>query len=283
MSEEKASELVTQFNALRVVSAKYVPWHDRRCVASASSPGSFKLTATTKPEEIPVPGPYPILRHQPTEAGYLDSGADAVRVMRAALAADGFEFLPDGRVLDFGCYTGRLLRWFLNEARAGVEFWGVDIDAYAIEWANSSMNPPFHFAVTTTEPHLPFPDHYFNLAYAGSVFTHMNDLCMAWLLELRRLLRPGGRAYLTFNDTVSARVVSTKYPGWYDQEKLEEATLSLGKTLEEVNFLCVGQSPYCTIFYNREFLSARLRELFDLKGIQDEAFGWQSAYLVQSA
>jgi SAM-dependent methyltransferase len=282
-SELNASDLVAKFRELRVVSGKYVPWHDRACPASASYASGFQITADTRPEDIPVPGPYPVLRHQTTEKLYLDTGGHAVRVMRSILVEDGLEFVRGMRVLDFGCYTGRLLRWFLKEARAGVEFWGVDIDAYAIDWASSTMAPPFQFAVTTTEPHLPFPDRYFDLAYAGSVFTHMNDLSVAWLLELRRVLKPGGRAYLTFNDSASADVVTRKYAGSYDQEKLHEATLALGLTLEEVNFLCIDQTPYSTIFYKREFLIARLQRLFQLKAIKDEAFGWQSAYLVQTS
>jgi len=143
------------------------------------------------------------------------------------------------------------------------------------------MTPPFQFAVTSTEPHLPFSDGYFTFVYAGSVFTHMNDLSVAWLLELRRVLKPGGRAYLTFNDTVSAAVVTKKYSGSYDQLKLQAVTTALGRTLEEVNFLCIDQPPYSSIFYNRDFLKARLGRLFQLKGVYDEAFGWQSAYLVQ--
>jgi ubiquinone/menaquinone biosynthesis C-methylase UbiE len=41
---------------------------------------------------------------------------------------------------------------------------------------------------------------YFDLIYCGSVFTHIDDLADAWLLELRRITRPGGRIYVTVHD-----------------------------------------------------------------------------------
>ena len=74
------------------------------------------------------------------------------------------------------------------------EFWGADISAEHILWANRHLRPPFRF-VTTHDPAapLPFGDGSFQMIYAGSVFTHIADLADAWLLELRRVLAPGGR------------------------------------------------------------------------------------------
>jgi ubiquinone/menaquinone biosynthesis C-methylase UbiE len=46
-------------------------------------------------------------------------------------------------------------------------------------------------------PHLPLGDNSFSLVYAFSVFTHIDAFELAWLAELRRILRPGGMAYLT--------------------------------------------------------------------------------------
>jgi ubiquinone/menaquinone biosynthesis C-methylase UbiE len=92
-----------------------------------------------------------------------------------------------------------MIRHFAAEAREA-EFWGADISAEHILWANRHLRPPFRFVTTTTLPHLPFADCYF-MIYAGSVFTHIADLAEAWLLEIRRVLAPGGRAYLTFHDS----------------------------------------------------------------------------------
>src|SRR6185437_620486 len=77
---------------------------------------------------------------------------------------------------------------------------GVDIWASAILWCKEWLSPPFHFATTTICPHLPFEDRYFDFIFAGSVFTHIEDLTDAWFLELRRILRPGGKLYFSVND-----------------------------------------------------------------------------------
>jgi ubiquinone/menaquinone biosynthesis C-methylase UbiE len=78
-------------------------------------------------------------------------------------------------------------------------------------WANRHLRPPFRFVTPTTLPHLPFADGYFQMIYAGSVFTHIADLADAWLLELRRVLAPGGRAYLTFHDSHTRTLLNTTY------------------------------------------------------------------------
>jgi len=41
-------------------------------------------------------------------------------------------------------------------------------------------------------PGLPYPDGHFDLVYAMSVFTHIVEDWAGWLLELRRVLAPGG-------------------------------------------------------------------------------------------
>jgi SAM-dependent methyltransferase len=76
----------------------------------------------------------------------------------------------------------------------------VDISAAHIEWCQRHLTPPMFFATTTTAPHLPFEDGAFDLVYGGSLFTHISDLADAWFLEVRRVLRPGGHAYLTIHD-----------------------------------------------------------------------------------
>jgi ubiquinone/menaquinone biosynthesis C-methylase UbiE len=71
------------------------------------------------------------------------------------------------------------------------------------------------FANTTTLPHVPYEDNYFDLIYAGSVFTHIADLADAWLLELKRILRPGGMLYVTVHDDHTLEVLRADFPDYY--------------------------------------------------------------------
>jgi SAM-dependent methyltransferase len=106
------------------------------------------------------------------------------------LLPDGYSL--DGRsMLDFGCGAGRTLRHFHDEA-ATARFVGCDIDQESIDWLGSNLCPPLEAIRSGTEPPLPFEDGSFDFIWAISVFTHLTANSAAWLLELHRLLKPGG-------------------------------------------------------------------------------------------
>jgi ubiquinone/menaquinone biosynthesis C-methylase UbiE len=109
------------------------------------------------------------------------------------------------RVLDFGCGSGRLLRQFLDEARLA-EFHGSDIDEEVVSWTRSHLCPPIaNVRVNSGKPPLDYPDDHFDLVMALSVFTHIADGWSDWLLEIRRVLKPGGLLIATFLDSMCAR------------------------------------------------------------------------------
>jgi SAM-dependent methyltransferase len=94
-----------------------------------------------------------------------------------------------GRWLDFGCGSGRLARFLFAAAERDLH--GVDVDRSAIRWARRHLGPGF--VATGVRPPLPFPAAAFDVVCAISVFTHLDEpMQLAWLRELRRVLRPGG-------------------------------------------------------------------------------------------
>jgi SAM-dependent methyltransferase len=101
------------------------------------------------------------------------------------------------RVLDFGCGAGRTLRHFRAEAASG-EFWGVDIDATSIDLLRETVCPPFHVLRSDYLPPLELESASFDLVWSISVFTHLTDSSIPWLLELHRLLKPGGVLIATY-------------------------------------------------------------------------------------
>ncbi len=126
---------------------------------------------------------------------YLERGRQSARAVEAALPED---WDWDGkRMLDFGCGAGRVLRHFAPRA-SGCELWGSDISAPCIEWDRRHLSPPASFELHGEAPPLPFPDGKFDLVYALSVFTHITDQWAAWLLEVDRILAPGGLLVATF-------------------------------------------------------------------------------------
>jgi SAM-dependent methyltransferase len=109
----------------------------------------------------------------------------------------GFSF--DGkRVMDFGCGAGRTLKHFTEEAERA-EIWGVDIDKTSIELLRGTVCPPFHLMRSGYMPPLELEGASFDLIWSISVFTHLtNDNSLPWLLELHRLLKPGGLLIATY-------------------------------------------------------------------------------------
>jgi SAM-dependent methyltransferase len=133
-------------------------------------------------------------------------GADPIEAYEregAAVRARVEELLPAGwtfdgkRVLDFGCGAARVLRQFVDEAERA-EFWGCDIDSASIGWIAANLSPPLHCFRNELAPPLALDGDSFDLVYATSVFTHIGDLWSAWLLELHRILAPGGVLIATF-------------------------------------------------------------------------------------
>jgi SAM-dependent methyltransferase len=151
--------------------------------------------------------------HRKTIEEYLTSGKEHGYAMLSMLIEAGNSFEAGSRILDFGCAAGRITRWLENVSQQ-CEIWGTDISAEHIEWCKQHLSPPFHFLTTTTLPHLPFDDGYFNLIYAGSVFTHTDDLADAWFLELRRVLRPGGKLYITIHDRNTISILNNERDFW---------------------------------------------------------------------
>jgi SAM-dependent methyltransferase len=99
------------------------------------------------------------------------------------------------RVLDFGCGSGRTLRWWVNHPARPI-LYGTDVDRETAQWVRDNLAVETH--VNEPLPPLPFPNEHFDVLYAISVFTHLDEQYQdAWLAELKRVLRKDGVALLT--------------------------------------------------------------------------------------
>ena len=147
----------------------------------------MSVGAPLPPEELARRGGVP--DHTRPLADFDEDGRYARRRIDELL---GPEWSWEGkRVLDFGCGSGRVLRHFLDVAERA-EVYGCDVDEASIEWLRANLSPPLRPFVSYDEPVLPQPDDFFDLIYALSVFTHLTHHWAGWLLELRRVLKPGG-------------------------------------------------------------------------------------------
>jgi SAM-dependent methyltransferase len=269
-----------QVAANPALAARYDPYQERH--ASYLVPRA--TTDDAHSADLPVPPRALWVCFEATADEYLGSGRAHVEAMRKILAASGFAFERGRRVLDFGCAAGRMIRWLREEADS-CEIWGADIQARHILWCQQHLSPPFHFVTTTTLPHLPFPDGYFDLVYAGSVFSHIADLADAWLLELRRLLAPRGALYVTVHDRRSIELI-LNFPDDHRLHFLKEQLLAFDR---ETSFLkhgfarfTLGRTPHgAQVFYDVEHLRKTWGRIFEVRSITPEAYLFQSAVVLE--
>ena len=125
-----------------------------------------------------------------------DASGRAIRDAIVRALPGDFRF-EGARCLDFGSGVGRAIRHFGPEAREG-EFWGCDIDGPSIRWSVQNLSPPFRFFQIGEEPSIPLEPNSFDLVYAVSVLSHIHSTWHQWLMEIRRILKPGGVFFASF-------------------------------------------------------------------------------------
>lgn len=188
--------------------------------------------------ELPLPPPAFRMGHAADDAAYLQAGRSSSEFIRGVLKREGIQLTPGSSILEWGCAGGRVFRHFAPEA-AHSDVWGIDQHGPSMAWCKRNLSPPFKFMTCTAFPHLPFEDATFSLVYAGSVFTHILHLMDMWVMEFRRILRPGGLALFTVHDEhtwthLANRQVQRRF---VDPDGVEDFAGTLG---HEVAFLQAG-------------------------------------------
>lgn len=167
--------------------------------------------------------------HGADHAAYWLSGLGDSQLVRSLAAPRGSEPM---RILDLGCSSGRLSRHF-SDART-VASYGCDINADSIAWVRKNL--PHVVAFTSTVlPSLPLPDAHLDALCALSVFTHIDEFEEAWLLETRRVLRPGGVAIVSIHSGRTWSDMMTKHR-FLGQPLLRRGQCIDGRQVTEADF-----------------------------------------------
>jgi SAM-dependent methyltransferase len=226
------------------------------------------MTMGTAENDLPMPPREFMARTNPryderSDEWYREFYQRTGRIRREAIErAIPAEFSFQGkRVLDFGCGAGRVLRQFLPEAESG-EFWGCDLYEPTIAWLDENLTPPFRFYVNEKRP-MPHPDDHFDLVYAISVFTHITDEWADWLLELHRILKPGGLLLATF---IGPRSWERSLHRALEPDDLGMAMLRLDQSYAETSGPLVLHSPW--------WIRAHWGRAFEIVTLWPHGFAW---------
>jgi SAM-dependent methyltransferase len=170
-----------------------------------------------------------------------------------------------GRFLDFGGSTGRLFRNFIAQSKDW-DVWSCDFKQTSVDF-NLANFPNAKVFLNSSYPSLPIPDGYFDIIAGLSVFTHINETETSWLLELRRVLKVGGRAYLTIHNDqtwlnphqwVKDQISSIR------PDLVGQPTIPHGKTV--ISFR--DDDPYnCNVFHNDDYIRSNWGRFFEVLSI----------------
>ena len=161
-------------------------------------------------------------------------------------------------ILDFGCGCGcgRTLRWF-DKYSQSIHFYGTDIDNDAISWCKKNLDFA-KFNVNEALPPLEYPSDSFDLIYAISVFTHLNEENQfRWLKELNRLIKPGGILILTLH----GRYYWEKNLANKDIDRMEDEgfVFFVDNTFKEI-----FPEWYQTAYHNEKYVHKNYAKFFDI-------------------
>lgn len=184
---------------------------------------------------------------------FLRAGKKCSKDIEAALAEIGRDLDSFRNVLDFGCGCGRTLLGFADRS---LRLRGTDIDAEAISWCRDSLDF-VEFGVNEALPPLAYPSETFDLVYAISVFTHLDeDFQFRWLNELKRITKPGGIVLLTVHG----------HRGWKDLREEDVADI------EKKGFKFVSSNTmkgifpewYQNAYHKKEYVLDEYSRYFDV-------------------
>ncbi|MBV8097384.1 MAG: class I SAM-dependent methyltransferase [Acetobacteraceae bacterium] len=205
------------------------------------------------------------LHKRATPTWYFGSGYNEARAVLSTAEAHGLDLSKLKAVLEFGCGSARVLRHF--RVISGIELTGTDANPKPIAW-NRRHLPGINFALNALEPPLPFAEESFDLIYALSVFTHIPlQWQKPWLLELRRIVRPGGYLLCTVHGSNYAHQLSE-----HDRNELGRGgavTFDANSTRASYSSKVLGSWD---VFQSRAEVRDTFSDVFELLRYTDEPF-----------
>jgi ubiquinone/menaquinone biosynthesis C-methylase UbiE len=182
-------------------------------------------------------------------------GRQCARDIEAVLERIGRPLGSFSDILDFGVGCGRTITWLMNVATTAT-FYGTDTDSEAVSWCRENLGSAI-FSTNGLRAPLEYPPETFDLIYAVSVFTHLDEKKQfLWLEELKRIVKSDGVLIVTLHGPESWEEFSTDRI-----KKLEEKGLLF---IEADGWRSLFPEWYGTTYHNREYVEKHYSKYFSI-------------------
>ena len=207
----------------------------------------------------------------PDHFSYWASGLVDARLLIDA--ATGHGVTSPGVYLDLGCATGRVTRHTALLV-PNMKTLGCDINRLHVEWCNTYLPDSISTFQNHSVPSLPIESNSIDIVSAYSVFSHIEAMETTWLMEIRRILRPGGIAWITVHTEKTLTDMTPDWPLWAPvmaHPNTSKAFDPDSRTFEGdrlVQRWFAGQSYSSNVFYKEAYIRrhwARIMEVAEFR------------------
>jgi len=198
---------------------------------------------------------------QPSIESFLKGGREISQDLESSLLKIGRKIESFENILEFGCGSGRIVLMLEDKLRK-CNFFGTDIDEEAITWCRKNFDFG-NFDVNKTVPPLKYQYDMFDLVWAHSVFTHLDEeQQFEWLNELKRITKPKGIVVISVHGPYAWSV--RRRPKGSEKELEEE----LGKNgfvfLHRESFKRISSFQFQSAYHTKEYIKKEFSKYFQV-------------------
>jgi SAM-dependent methyltransferase len=126
------------------------------------------------------------------------------------------------RILDWGCGPGRMIQHLPNLLGEHTQYFATDYNEKTIIWCQQHFkNKNIRFEHNGLLPPLVFEDHFFQIIYGISIFTHLSlQNHIDWFTELSRVLQKKGVILLTTHGNIFRQRMTPQEMAQFDRGEL---------------------------------------------------------------
>lgn len=219
----------------------------------------------------------------PDHFSYWASGLLDARMLMETASKCG---VSRGVYLDIGCASGRVTRHTALQY-PGIVTLGCDINRLHVEWCNRFLPQSVVTFQNSSVPGLPLASASVDLISAFSVFTHIEALETNWLMEIKRVLRPGGIAWITLHTEQTLQDMAPDWPLWKPVVEHPDARSRIdmdNRTFDGDRLVLrwhADKSYSANVFYKKEYIQSSWGRMFDILEFKRRHPGYQDVVVLQ--